>query len=425
MLQHGQHDKRTITLGVRVMLAALIAIYAAVALAYAHFTPAWQAPDEPAHFNYVRYLADRGQLPVLQPGDYPGPQVVPIPPNQRVADLSPYRYESHQPPLFYALAALVYKAGGGVFALRALSVLFGAVLLIVTFACARLALPNRRWLWLGTVAFVAFIPMHLFDDGTIENDSLANLVVALLLLLCLLIANGWQHRWRWMVLGLLLGAALLTKVTIYLPAVALVALSLWHRAGMRATAAATTFATAAALSGWWFIRNGLIYGWTDILVQNRQKDVAAAQLQHRGFGLPELAGFTITSFHSFWGQFGWMTVPLTNRQYVVLEALSAILILGVAALIMRRWLASTALLALGITWASVLAGDLYYNLTFVQPQGRYLYPALVPIGIVAVAGFAALFPARLRPAAVGTLSAAMLVFAVYVLRQDLIPAFRA
>ncbi len=34
-------------------------------------TPAWQAPDEPAHYNYVRYLAENGAFPVLHMGDYP------------------------------------------------------------------------------------------------------------------------------------------------------------------------------------------------------------------------------------------------------------------------------------------------------------------------------------------------------------------
>jgi len=34
-----------------------------------------------------------------------------------------------------------------------------------------------------------------------------------------------------------------------------------------------------------------------------------------------------------------------------------------------------------------LGGYLYYNLTFVQHQGRYLFPALIPIGLVFAIGW--------------------------------------
>jgi hypothetical protein len=34
-----------------------------------------------------------------------------------------------------------------------------------------------------------------------------------------------------------------------------------------------------------------------------------------------------------------------------------------------------------------LAGYLYYNLTFVQHQGRYLFPALIPIGLAFAIGW--------------------------------------
>ena len=50
-------------------LALILLLYLAVGALYAIKTPAWQTPDEPAHYNYVRQLAN-GRLPVIQPGDY-------------------------------------------------------------------------------------------------------------------------------------------------------------------------------------------------------------------------------------------------------------------------------------------------------------------------------------------------------------------
>src|SRR3974377_348346 len=90
-----------------VLLLLILAVYLVLGVLYAVYTPAWQAPDEPAHYNYVRYLVQNGRFPVLQMGDYPNDYLEQIklekfPPNLSIA---PIRYESHQPPLYYLLAA--------------------------------------------------------------------------------------------------------------------------------------------------------------------------------------------------------------------------------------------------------------------------------------------------------------------------------
>ena len=85
--------------GLRTGLAALVALYLLLAAMYAWFTPAWQNPDEPAHYNYIRQLAESGSLPVLQPGDYDQPYLADIvarnfPPQLSIDGL---RYEGHHP----------------------------------------------------------------------------------------------------------------------------------------------------------------------------------------------------------------------------------------------------------------------------------------------------------------------------------------
>ena len=55
----------------RAPLLLLLLAYFALATLYALFTPDWQAPDEPAHYNYVRYLAEEHRFPLLKPGDFP------------------------------------------------------------------------------------------------------------------------------------------------------------------------------------------------------------------------------------------------------------------------------------------------------------------------------------------------------------------
>ncbi|MBV9120304.1 MAG: DUF2142 domain-containing protein [Chloroflexi bacterium] len=405
----------------------LILCFVLLALGYAHFTPPWQAPDEPAHYNVVRFIAERHQLPVLQAGDYPA-QLVPIAPKSQVTDLAPYRYESHQPPLFYLLELPVYVlTSGNVLAMRSLGVVIGALLLPVTYLCARQVLPGRPWLWLFAAGFAGFIPMNLFIDGSIENDSLADLVMALLLLLCLGIAMGKARSFWAPLLGVSLGLAVLTKVTIALPALVLAAIALWFgapswRRFIRDGAIAAT--AAAVVCGWWLVRNGLIYGWTDLLVQQRQAQVAGGQAQRHGFGLPQLQDFTIGSFHSFWGQFGWMSLPLPNREYTALGLICIGFSIAAVVAIVRRLVFGRVLLTLLATWAAVVAGDLYYNLTFVQNQGRYLFPALAPLAVLAAAGVGACCPRRFDAPVSLVLSILMVAFAAFTLRQGIILPFQ-
>ncbi|HQP89180.1 MAG TPA: glycosyltransferase family 39 protein, partial [Thermoanaerobaculia bacterium] len=68
-----------------------VVAFVALALAYSRLTPLGEAPDEPAHLEYLRLLLETEQIPAV-PGS-PG----------EVA------YELHQPPLAYALTAAVVR----------------------------------------------------------------------------------------------------------------------------------------------------------------------------------------------------------------------------------------------------------------------------------------------------------------------------
>src|SRR5205814_3754384 len=51
----------------RLILALALVAYAALAIGYLTLTPIWQNPDEPAHYNYVAFIAQTGGLPELRP----------------------------------------------------------------------------------------------------------------------------------------------------------------------------------------------------------------------------------------------------------------------------------------------------------------------------------------------------------------------
>ena len=53
----------------RLCLTILLGYWIAGAL-YAIYTPAWQTPDEPAHYNYIRQVVEAGCCPRIEAGDW-------------------------------------------------------------------------------------------------------------------------------------------------------------------------------------------------------------------------------------------------------------------------------------------------------------------------------------------------------------------
>ncbi len=413
------------------LLALIILTYVALGVAYAVETPPWQAPDEPAHYNYVRTLAETGRLPVLRMGDYDQQYLEEIkarrfPPDMPVDSI---RYESWQPPLYYALAAVVYAAtGGSLIALRLLGVALGAVLLWLTYRIVSDVFPDDAALALGTTAFVAAVPMHVATTAAVNNDTLAELVLAAVLWLLVQyvreahgpvppVGAGSQPEGlrsfsatalasrSLLPLGVLIGLGVWTKTTTFIAIpLALIVLVVhgWRRRA-RATAIGcrllAVFGPAAAIALPWLARNAWVYGWPDVFAWQRHAAVVVGQPRTAEwvarFGVTGvLERLAVTTFCSFWAQFGWMGVLVDERIYLGLLVLCGVVGLGFGLWLWRmagqrhtltshQW-ASLGLLAL----SALLTGGAYlwYNLTFVQHQGRYLFPALVPIGLAFALG---------------------------------------
>jgi len=423
-------------------LVVVLLAYLGIAVLFAIYTPPWQVPDEPAHYNYVRTLAETGSVPVLRMGDYPHEYLEEIKARRFPADLSidPIRYESHQPPLYYLLASPVFwLANGGLLPLRLLSVALGVLLLWVAYRIVRTVFPGQPALAIAVAAFVAFVPMHVAMTAGVENDTLAELLMALVAWRSLLhLADesaGGRGYWRRLAgFGILLGLVLVTKTTAYGAVVVALVAVVWRwaldRPALRRPWGAlgwrwlTVFGPALLMALPWYVRNIAVYGWPDALGLRWHNAVVLGQprtadwIASSGWGsyLERLAAFT---FQSFWGVFGWMGVFLDSRLYQALGLLSLTAGLGLLVWavrwasmrnVQRRWLghhrrgshsnrralSSTGrqlvVLAVWVGWT--LLQYLGYNLAFVQHQGRYLFTALIPLGL----GFSLGWWEILRPA---------------------------
>jgi 4-amino-4-deoxy-L-arabinose transferase-like glycosyltransferase len=445
---------------VAILLTLLIATYLAVGTLYAALTPTWQVPDEPAHYNYIRSLAEGEGIPVLEGGDYGQQYLERLTAEGFPAELSiePLEYEDHQPPLYYLLATPIYRLfGGAVLPLRLMSVALGAGLLAVAFGTVRAVFPKRPGLALVAAGLIAFIPQHVAMSAGVNNDTLAELVVGgTLWALVTYVGRGPEATVRprslqaqsgereerpWWV-GLLLATALLTKTTAYVVlgvAVAAVAIR-WRREGRpwgwMARQLGWMLVPALVLATPWFLRNGLVYGWSDPLGLARHESIVEGQprsaewLGHYGWwGL--LSRMARTTFQSFWGQFGWMAVPLPRRIYQMLLLFSGLLAAGFVVWLVRqgrspqssRQVGNSATV-LAVSALLTLLSFLWYNLTFVQHQGRYLFPALIPLATAAGLGldtWAGLLPRRLRGWAMSTVLGVLAAFDVYCLFRIVVP----
>jgi 4-amino-4-deoxy-L-arabinose transferase-like glycosyltransferase len=398
------------------ILLALLIAFLAIGAAYAISTPQWQAPDEPAHYNYIKFIVEHGALPVLQAGDYDqtyNKDFTRTPRDTQTRPIDPLRYENYSPPLYYLLAAPIYAAADGwVVVIRLLSVILGGALIIVAYLIGAELFPTRLEIALGGAAFVAFVPQHVAMLSAVNSDALAELLIALCVYQALRLFRSPQPSQRALLsLGVTLGLGLLTKTTVYYTALPIVAAALvlhTRRHALRTLALAGSargthyvlvFVPALTLGALFWLRNLGVYGGLDILGLARHNAIVLGQpttadwIAKYGFGGLLSEGLTKT-FHSFWGQFGWMAVPMPDSTYLMLGALSALALAGWGwGLIERCRMQDTgskmqaarrsgphgSLLALLVVLT--FGGFIYYNLTFVQHQGRYLFPALIPLGL--------------------------------------------
>lgn len=390
-------------------LLAILLGYLTVATLFAVYTPDWQAPDEPAHYNYVRQLAN-GRFPIMENSDYDQAyqsRVISERFDPRFS-VVPFSYEDYQPPLYYLLLTPLFWLSGGLLeVLRFGSILLTLATLLTAYAIAQRILAER-WQALTAVAFIAFLPQHIAITASVNNDALSELLIALLLWgsVELVLSRGEERPLitnPWL-LGILLGCAFLTKVTAYLmaPVLGLALLQRYWREWAAFWRAGLRIALPSALLGslWWG-RNLAVYGWPDFLGIEAHDAVVIGQPLTRDwiaqYGLFDvLSRFLQTTFRSFWGQFGWMGVLLDSRLYTLLALFSGLLFLGYLLYLFTQprpttvaapsrplwvsWLGPTTPLLLTLFLLN-LALYLTYNLTYVQHQGRYLFASLIPIGI--------------------------------------------
>jgi len=283
--------------------------------------------------------------------------------------------------------------------------------------------PRSQGLALSTVAFIALLPQHNAITASVSNDVLAEVVVTATILLLVREFRRWRHPSP-LALGALMAAAVLTKTTAY-PALLLppIAYILYRAPAKAYTSLLTTYGLALLIAGWWPYRNIIVYGNFDLLGLIRHDLVVAAQPRTGALDMSAASHFASVTFKSFWAQLGWMAVPADERIYIVLGILSTISGLGFLFMALRlarepfhlsprQWAAAGLLTAIVI--ATVL--DMFlYNLQYIQPQGRYLFPAIAPLALGFVLGLEELIAPNYRAPILALVFAGFFLLNLYAL----------
>lgn len=405
-------------------LALLLGLYLLLAAGFNLLVPAFEMPDEQAHFFFAQHLARSGALPV-QTDD----------PDTR----GPWEQEGSQPPLFYALAAPLLRLAGSdleaadlwvnpqnsmghpavrgnenrfvhpperegwpwrgpVLAVRlgrGLSTLFGALAVLGVALVARRVFRGRSGLGLAAAALVALNPQFLAVAAAFSNDMLVVALATWALWLLLRIADGHADGRTLAALALVSALAPLTKLS-GLALLGFVLLSLaglaWRRRDARLflRAGGAVLLATLLVAGWWYARNLALYGdltgLSHMLPGNTGRGF---RLERWLQGLPaELLGL----WWSTWGIFGWFTILWPTWLYHLLSAAALAAVLGIALAARRRadWIDWPRLAWLG-AWALVVAASLLRWMMLAKGgHGRLLFPAIASLAVALVAGWRAL-----------------------------------
>lgn len=440
------------------VVAILLVVFLALAIGYTVTIPPGEGVDEAAHFDYVRYVKEHKALPV-QPMTREGGVEV---------------WMGHHPPLYYVLGALAiswtdtsdfhvafrpnphfvwsendgqngwnvmmhfgqdeFPWHGSVLALhilRLMNVALASIAIYATYRATVLLFPNRDWVPLGVAAVVAFNPSFLYMTSTVHHDVLQATIFALAAWWTMRFLSKPEQASNVPLAGLLLAAAMLTKLSgVVLAAVFAFALLVrlvrerdWHRFLRRVL---IIFGIASLAAGWWYLRNLRLYGdplgWQMFL--NIHSHMVRPGAYTWGIFTDEFLG---QIGRTYWTGFGFMhiTFPQISRVLWWLVGLAFIGFVFTAARgrlsLQKRW-AEWA--AAGVMLVLLFASFVRFSIATVGAgHGRYLFPASFAVAAVIVAGLNGLTAWRHTRTVSVTLALSLTAFAVWLPITRVLPKY--
>lgn len=407
--------------------ALLLALFVVGAALQTRALPPMEGSDEPLHAAYVAYLRAEHRLP----------------------DRSNYlqdctRQQSGQPPLVYVLGAVLLDAlrapnpgcdatftyyyeqtdnpwalaprptrrddnnrnflpvstlpppdglPGTLYALRLMSVVFGAVGVVAAYLAAGEVFRREEWRLL-TAAVFAFTPTYLHVSAYFSNDPAAAALTTLVVWRALHLLNRGVTVRRLLIVGVLAGVGSLAKASVFLAlgAVAVAVLfaefNAHERRPLPTLRAAVVDGLWVALPvlltfGVWVVWGTLTYG--DPLGTGTHVHPVLRYDPPLGWGttlrtMPDV-------YLTYVGLLGYANVYMHPATYAALTAVLALALLGYA-LATRR--VNTYAVVLFVLWVATFIGFLRWYRVIYDVTGRLLLPAHIAFALMIVGGVAVL-----------------------------------
>lgn len=374
------------------------------------------ANDEYLHFGLTKFIADKHYLPVFNKDDYTNTECVKTTISMfgQVKNIpvchtsySVYPFPSHTISALFIAPIQKDVPYRYVFA-RLPNVLFFALFLLLVWKIIRLVFHSED-IRLAAFITVAFIPQVTFINSYINSDGFSLMIGALVVYMWFKTNNEGLTR-RNIILGAialgLLASAKYNYFILFPTTIVFLIFSIkrfrWKKIVAFFTVSVLSILT---ISGWWFTRNYILY--KDALGFSTAKKaiysiapdyVTIADFGQNFFTTLLVTNWGVLSFKSFFATFGWMSIYLPNIFYIVIYFFVAISLFGwlfhfidlyaqkqVFNLFKSRLfplLAASLFTIIGSIGLSVWTS---LNNDF-QPQGRYLFPALIPVMIGVIKG---------------------------------------
>ena len=413
----------------RALFFLLLTTRLALGLAYSLIVPPWEAYDEDGHFAYVRYLARHHTL--LRPDDPEAQQI----------------WEKFQPPLYYILAAvpvawldlgaafpgpernpyfisgyagvnyaihpeqlegLAYRTTLALLIARGMSVVISTLGVTFVYGAAWRVWPKSSGsVWLATCLY-AFWPQLLFIGGMVTNDALVTALAAAAFYLALALTQDGVQLKRVALLGLTLGAALLTKLNAAaLAPVVVVALGFSLTGRVTQRPAYQIWLALTGVIAFVALALQFLGSLKFVTAQILQAETVRLFVQHASAeNVVSLVTTTIPyGFRTFVASFGWGNFEIYAWVYLLWSWAAGLAVVGlVVAGVRRARLAQPAIVfrlaiisglqaSLPLVLAVILS--IAHSDPFLVP-GRYLLPALPAVSFALVSGWQALVPTRWR-----------------------------
>lgn len=432
-------------------MVVVLTVFAGLALTYNLILPLGEVSDASAHFALIRFIAEEGRPPLTLAersavgikGDaspiYHGlvalltqhvdistfPELPrlsqkaerAIPGDQRMI-LTYFHTEDEAWP-FHGIVLAWHLAG-------LVSIPMGMATVIAVYLTVLAMYPERPNLALAAAAFVAFLPRFIISSAVINDDNLVFPLIAFALFYLIKIIHGDQQRRTFIILGLLLGLAVVVKYhsLILLPEVGLVLLIIgWQRGWGWATTVQRglwVLAAFAVTAGWWlaFIlikfndieNSGLISGlaapFGDPVVTEGSTYLFSSEFNT--LSIWEFDYWLNWTFRSFWLHYngldtGMQALGRTTTYWAVYAVFGLLLAVAVVGLVIKGVAYAVALFKsprtapgwrLDLTLLA-LHFSIYLGLVILRymlfpawstSQGRHLYPALTSIALFFVLG---------------------------------------